>query len=420
MVQLSDDESLGSGPLISLSAAHSYIRARYAPTSGCESVLLAAGLGRILREDVYSGVDIPAGDNSAVDGYGFRFADLSPLGETRFRVAMRLSAGEYSSSPLPLGMAARVFTGALLPLGVDTVMMQEDCRLSEDLVTLCAGIPRGANVRRCGEDISCGSRVLACGRRLWAQDLAQAAAVGRRHLEMSVPLRVGIFSTGNELCAPGSLLPPGCIYDSNGCMLSLLLRGLGLQVEDLGILADDRALVLAAFSKVMDYDLVVTSGGVSVGAQDHVRAAIGDLGAVDLWRLAIKPGRPVVCGRISSTIFVGLPGNPAAAFTAYIALLRPLIFHMLAACVEEPRRFPVTLGFAHSKRRGRREWLRVCLESYALASGVCGWRARRAGRAGAGMLSSLVEAEGFVELPEEREELSAGETVAFLPMSSLL
>ena len=303
-----------------------------------------------------------------------------------------------------------------MPPGPDTVMMQEDCREEGDAVVIRPGIKRGANRRLRGEDFKAGDRVLGKGLRLRAQDLGQAAAAGREEVLVYAPLRVALFSTGDELREPGAALEPGAIYDSNRFALLGLLKGLGCEVEDLGILEDRPAVVEAALAgAAADHDLVVTSGGVSVGEEDHVKQAVEALGHLHLWRLAIKPGRPIAFGQIGRVPFVGLPGNPVAVMVTFMNVVRPVILRLMGASETTPRHFPVRAGFGHRKKKHRREWLRVSLE----ADGAGGWVARKFPREGAGILSSMVESDGLVELPEDLTELEPGTSVDFLPFSEV-
>jgi len=258
--------------------------------------------------------------------------------------------------------------------------------------------------------------VLRRGQRLRPQDVGQAAAVGRRELLVSRPLRVALFSTGDELRQPGEALPDGCIYDSNRYTLMALLRGLGCAVTDLGIVGDRPEAVRAALSAAAPaHDLVVTSGGVSVGEEDHVKRAVEALGSLHFWRLAIRPGRPVALGQIGRVPFIGLPGNPVAVMVTAVTLLRPMILRLMGGTGLAPRRFQVRADFAYKKKKDRREWLRARLEG----DGAAGWRAVKYPRDGAGILSSLVDADGLIELPEDLTRVEPGTMVDFLPFSEI-
>jgi molybdopterin molybdotransferase len=416
MAQLSDDCFAFGGALLGVDAALALIEARIVPVVEEESVPLAEAAGRILARDVVAQMDVPPYANSAVDGYALAHADLSPDRESVMPVAGRAAAGHPLGRPAARGEAIRIFTGAPMPDGTDTVMMQEDCTVTEGSVRLQPGIKKGANRRHAGEDVARGSIALSAGRRLKPADLGLAAALGNAALIVFRPLRVGLLSTGDEVCEPGTALKPGMIYDANRVMLRALLRGLGCIVGDLGInpdRADSLGDTLAAAAA--GHDLIVTSGGVSTGEEDHVRAAIEKLGRLDFWRLAIKPGRPVALGQIKSgqlngVPLIGLPGNPVAAALTFAILARPLILRLAGAATAPPLSFPVPAGFAYRKKAGRREYLRATL---ARDGGTL--VARKYPKDGAGILSSVVQSDGFVILDESMNDLAPGMIVEFLP-----
>ncbi|MDX1424151.1 MAG: molybdopterin molybdotransferase MoeA [Kiloniellales bacterium] len=416
MAQLSDDCFAHGGRLMTTAEALERLTGRVSRVTEDEPVALAEGLGRILAEDLVAPADVPPHDNSAVDGYAVYFDDLDPAAETRLPVVGRAAAGHPLAGPAERGAAVRIFTGALMPAGPDTVMMQEDCRVEDGQVVIAPGIRRGANRRVHGEDIRAGARVLAKGQRLRAQDLGQAAAVGRTALQVSRPLKVALFSTGDELREPGAPLEPGCIYDSNRVTVSALLQGLGCRVSDLGILEDRAEVIRAALAAAAgDHELIVTTGGVSVGEEDHVKQAVDALGAIHFWRLAIKPGRPIALGQVARVPIVGLPGNPVAVVVTFVNLVRPLILSLMGGTDLLPHHFRVRAAFDHKKKKNRREWVRARLEADAEG----GWQAIKFPRDGAGILSSLVESDGLVELPEEMTYLKRGTLVDFLPFSEV-
>jgi molybdopterin molybdotransferase len=361
---------------------------------------------------------VPGADNAAVDGYAIHFDDLDAAAETRLPVVGRAAAGHPYGQALPRGAALRIFTGALMPAGPDTVMMQEDCRPDGDAVRLRPGIKRGSNRRRAGEDVKAGAVVLAAGVRLRPQDVGLAAAVGRTSLIVARPLRVALFSSGDELVEPGRALAPGAIYDSNRVTIAALLRQLGCAVSDLGILKDRAAPLRTALARAAEsHDLIITSGGVSVGEEDHVKAAVETLGRLHLWRLAIKPGRPLALGQIDAgnraVPFVGLPGNPVAAMVTFLRIAKPILLRLMGAGDFSPTLYRVRALFEHRKKTDRREFLRARLVPDAAG----GLAAIKFPREGAGILSSLVEADGLVELPESMTRLEAGTMVDFLPFS---
>jgi molybdopterin molybdotransferase len=416
LAQLTDDCFAHGGELMRTDEALALIAGKVGRVTESEAVGLAGALGRILAEEVVAPAAVPPRDNSAVDGYAVYFEDLDPDAETRLRVAGRAAAGHPFTGTAARGTALRIFTGALMPDGPDTVMMQEDCALEGDILVVRPGIKRGANRREAGEDIQAGSVVLKAGQRLRPQDLGQAAAVGRASLEVSRPLRVALFSTGDELVEPGADLPPGSIYDSNRFTIAGLLHALGCRVSDLGILADRPDVVRRALADAApQHDLIVTSGGVSVVAVSLKKAAVEELGNIYAWRLAIKPGRPIALGQVARVPFVGLPGNPVAVMVTFLNLVRPMVLALMGGRELTPHHFKVRAAFDYKKKKDRREWVRARLVS----DGGDGWRAEKFPREGAGILSSLVESDGLVELPEGLTRLEAGAMVDFLPFSEV-
>ena len=418
MAQLSDDCFAFGGDLMRIDEALALLARTLRCVTESESVSLPAATGRILAEGVVSPLDIPPHDNAAVDGYAVFYDDLDPTGKTALPVAGRATAGHPLKGPARRGTAVRIFTGARMPEGPDTIMMQEDCRIEDDgeRVILRPGLKRGANWRQHGEDVTAGSTVLARGIRLRPQDIGQAAAVGRREVLVSRPLRVALFSTGDELRDPGELLPEGCIYDSNRFILMALLSGLGCTIDDLGIVPDRAQALKAALDSARNgHDLIVTSGGVSIGEEDHVKATVEALGSLHFWRLAIRPGRPLALGQIGRVPFAGLPGNPVAVMVTAMTILRPMIVRLMGGTGLTPHRFRVAADFAYDKKKNRREWLRARL----VGGGEAGWRAVKFPRDGAGILSSMVEADGLIELPEDLTRLEPGTMVDFLPFSEL-
>jgi molybdopterin molybdotransferase len=415
MAQLSDDCFAFGGELLGVDAALALIAERIVPVVEVESAPLAAASGRILAQDLVAAIDVPPHANSAVDGYALAYADLLPDRDTVLPVGGRAAAGHPLGRPLRPGEAIRIFTGAPMPDGADTVMMQEDCVLDGGHVRLKPGLKKGANRRHAGEDIATGTVALAGGRRLRPADLGLAAALGCERLPVFRPLRVALLSTGDEVREPGAPLPPGAIYDANRVMLAALLRGLGCEVGDLGISADRAAALADTLAAAASHDLIVTSGGVSTGDEDHVRAAIERLGRLDFWRLAIKPGRPVALGHVRGVPLIGLPGNPVAAALTFAILARPLILRLAGATPAPPPTFPVAAGFSYRKRPGRREYLRARLERDAGGATV----AQKFARDGAGILSSIVQSDGFAVLGESVSDLEPGMTIEFLPFSEV-
>jgi molybdopterin molybdotransferase len=416
MTQLSDDCFAFGGALLTVSAALAQIEERVSAVVEPELAPLQAACGRILACDLVASINLPPHANSAVDGYAFAHADLIAGRETVLPVSGRAAAGHPLGRPVGRGEAVRIFTGAPMPEGADTVMMQEDCAVEDGRVRLKPGIKQGANRRHAGEDVTEGAIALAAGRRLSPPDLGLAAALGCHELSVFRPLRVALLSTGDEVRDPGAPLPPGAIYDANRFMLSALLEGLGCVVTDFGIRPDrEAALADSLAAAAAEHDLIVTSGGVSTGDEDHVKPAIERLGRLHFWRLAIKPGRPVALGQIGGVPMIGLPGNPVAVIVTFIALARPLILKLAGAASSAPRLFPVRAGFGYRKKPGRREYLRASLERDGDAV-----VAVKYARDGAGILSSIVQSDGLVILDEETSDLTAGAIVDFLPFSEVI
>ncbi len=417
MAQLSDDCFAHGGALMPAAAALAELRARLAPVGERETVPLSEAAGRILAADLIADRDVPPHDNAAVDGYAVHFADLAADRDTELPVTGRAAAGHSLGRPARRGEAIRIFTGAVMPDGPDTVMMQEDCTSRGDVVVIRPGIGRGANRRQRGEDVRVGTIVLRDGQRLRPQDVGLAAALGRPAVPVYRRLRVAIFSTGDEVHEPGTALPLGAVYDANRYALVALVKALGAAPTDLGILADEAAAIDAALTDAATgHDLILTSGGMSVGEEDHIAGVVRARGSLYFWKLAIKPGRPVAMGQIGGTPLIGLPGNPAAMMVTFLRLARPALLRLAGARTVEPHLFRVTAGFDHRKKRNRREYVRARLER--AADGAL--TAVKFPREGAGILSSLVEADGLVELAEDVTDVTMGTPVDFLPFAEVL
>ncbi len=423
MAQLRDDCFAFNGPLLPVAEAERLIAERVAPVDGRQTVLLREALGRVLVENIVAPINIPPFDNSAVDGYAVRGDDLDANGEKRLAIVDRVAAGHTARHAVKPREAVRIFTGAPMPAGADTVFMQEDCRVEGDCVVVPPGLKRGANRRLAGEDMRIGAIALPAGRRLAVQHVALAAALGLTKLEVRRRVRVALFSTGDEIIEPGSALPHAALYDSNRYLLAGLIARFGAHITDLGILSDDpnelkRALAAAA----ADHDLVLTSGGVSIGEADHVKSAIESVGRIVFWRVAIKPGRPVAMGVLpgansgDGAAFVGLPGNPVAVFVTFVRVVRPLLLRLSGALPEPLVAMPARATFSYKKRKGRREYVRVALR--AAADGTI--EAVKYEQDGAGVLTSLTETDGLVELGEDVTTVEPGSTVGFLSYASLV
>jgi molybdopterin molybdotransferase len=417
MVQLSNDCFAFAGKLLPIEEVEGLLAARVTAVREVETVGLARAPGRVLAADLVAPVDLPPFDNSAVDGYAVRHADLNADAETRLLVVDRVTAGQIARRPVAPGEAIRIFTGAPMPPEADTVFMQEDCRLNGDTVVVPPGLEVGANRRLAGEDVRAGSVALAQGRRLGPQHIALAAALGVRELAVRRRVRVALFSTGDEIVEPGAERPAPALFDANRHLLAGLLARLGAEISDLGILADDpRQLGAAITAAAANHDLVLTSGGVSTGEADHVRAAVEAVGRLVFWRVAIKPGRPVAMAVINGAAFVGLPGNPVAAFVTFVRVVRPLLLQLAGAIPEPLIALPVRAGFFHRKKAGRREYLRVTLARAADGS----FEAKPFPREGAGILSSLTETSGLAELTEDITRVEPGQPIGFLSHATLI
>ncbi len=416
MAQLKDDCFAGTDELMPLDSALAGLEDRLGVVAGVETVAIGDALSRYLAEDVISSRNVPPHDNSAVDGYAVFFDDLADHGDTRLPVGGRIAAGHPLEGNAERGKAYRIFTGAPMPAGPDTVFMQEDIQLDGDDVIVPPGLKRGSNRRFAGEDIKSGSVILSRGRRLRPQDMGGIASIGCDRVAVYKPLRAAVFSTGDEVRDPSGDAPEGCIFDANRYSVMGMLRGLGCSVDDLGIMPDDEAMITKALKQAAaSHDLILTSGGVSVGDEDHVRTAVESLGKLHFWRLAIKPGRPVALGQIDNAVFVGLPGNPVATMVTFMRVARPVIVLLSGGTDIAPTFYRVPAAFTYGKKASRREWVRCRLE--AGDDGTV--RAEKYVSGGAGVLSSMVWANGLVELEEDRTQIEAGEIVNFLPFSEV-
>ncbi len=406
--------------MLSADEALSFLLARVRPANKTERIATADALGRVLAERQTSAVNVPPLDNSAMDGYAVRIADLTNA-STRLRVTQRIPAGTVGQ-PLEAGQAARIFTGAPVPAGCDAVVMQEYCGVDGDTVTVSKPPKMGENIRRSGEDIAAGAEILPAGIRLRPLEMGLAASVGIATLLVYRKLKVATFFTGDEIVMPGDPLKPGQIYNSNRFVLTGLLQALGCEIVDLGIVPDN----FAATVKVLEAaaagaDLIITSGGVSVGEEDHVKAAVEAVGKLDLWKISIKPGKPLAFGEVGhgeewqKTPFIGLPGNPVSAFVTFCLFVRPFILRSQGITATAPQAFSLKADFDWLKPGKRREFLRARL--HTAENGEVGVKLYP--NQGSGVLTSTVWADGLVEVPEGMP-IHRGETVKFLPFTGLL
>ena len=383
-------------------------------------------LTRILAVQLTAKHDIPPHDNSAVDGYVVYFDDLNRDTETRLPIRGRIAAGHPLNRPAKRHEALQIFTGAPLPKGLadpgpDTIFMLEDIEVDGDVVVLPLGIKRFTNYRKAGEDVQINDVVLLPGHKLRPQDISMAASLGYEELEVYRRLRVAVFSSGDEIQDVGTPLRDGCVYDANRYSLLSMLQRLGCEVTDIGILHDNPDDIRAGLWQASrDHDLLITSGGVSKGEEDHIRGIVEDLGALNFWNLAIKPGRPIALGHVEregvQVPFIGLPGNPVAVMVTFLRIARPLVLLLSGARDIEPPLFKVKAGFDFKKKVGRREWLRASLEQ----DGNGEIFVLKYPASGSGIISSMVASDGLVELSEECDAVKQGELVNFLSFNEVM
>ncbi len=404
-----------SGPLKTPEEALELLLSSIKPVTEIEQVPISEALGRVLAGPVFSQTDVPPWDNSAMDGYAISTADLTQENST-LPVSQRIPAG-VAGDPLQPGTAARIFTGAPVPPNADAVVIQELCEQTDDQVLIKQVVPSGANIRRAGEDSQKGQQILASGIRLGPQHLGAAASVGVAELPVYRRLRVALFSSGDELVMPGGKLGPGEIFNSNQFTLAGLLEALGCDITNLGIVEDTFDATCNALARGAEQaDLVLTSGGVSVGEEDHVKPAVEKLGSLDLWKIAIRPGKPLAFGHIGKTPFIGTPGNPVSLFVTFCLFARPYILSC-QGITENVLPTPITAiaDFDWNRPDKRREFARARLELDESGSArVSLFKSRSSG-----MLSSLTWANGLAIIPEQ-QTLSRGEQIQFLPFSELL
>ena len=419
---MSDQAPFIRPPLMPLDEALARLLANARPQLGTERVSTFDADGRVLAQDVTSALTVPPRDNSSMDGYAVRTADCAQPGAVLV-VSQRIPAGSVGG-PLAAGTAARIFTGAQIPEGADAVVMQEDTAALEGeggqdafgRVRIDTPPSAGQWIRRAGEDVASGDLVLRRGERLTPQALGLAASVGMDALEVSLRPRVALLSTGDELVMPGEVAPqdmkPGAIYNSNRFFMRALLTRLGCSVSDLGIVPDKREAIIEALRQAAEtHDLIVTTGGVSVGEEDHIKAAVQWLGSLELWSLSMKPGKPFAYGRIGNAHVTGLPGNPVSSFLTFLLLVRPFLLTLQGAERTAPQPVPTRADFDWPRADRRREFL----------------RARRNAQGGldlfsnqsSGVLTSTVWGDGVIDTPAG-QSFKAGDTVQFIPFATLL
>jgi len=397
-------------PMLSRREALDFLLDAARAVDGIETVPTLAANGRVLAEDVLSTIDVPSADNTQMDGYAVRAADCAS-GSATLRVAQRIPAGSVGQ-PLEPGTAARIFTGALIPPGADAVVMQEQCEAVGDSVTVRHTPREGEWIRRTGEDIVSGSVILPAGTRLRGQELGLAASVGLAGLPVRRRLRVAVFFTGDELAMPGEALAPGAIYNSNRFTLRGLLENFGCEVRDFGIVPDSLEATRATLREAAQgHDLIITSGGVSVGEEDHIKPAVEAEGRLNMWQIAIKPGKPLAFGEVGASFFIGLPGNPVSSFVTFLLFVRPFLLRLQGVSGPvEPSGYMLRADFSWSKADRRNEFLRVRINS---AGGLDLFPNQ-----GSGVLTSTVWGDGLVDNPPGNP-IAAGDLVRFIPFAEL-
>ena len=406
------DNRCDTSPLLAYHDALEQLTAGIAATAKVIDQPLLQALGLVLAEPIESNIDVPGCAMSSMDGYAINTADLAQSGTTTLPLSQRIAAGSAAETLVP-GTTARIFTGAPVPPGADAVIMQEQVHHDAQSISFESRPPSGNNVRPAGNDIRRGTTILDKGCRLRAQDIGLAASIGLQTLPVFAPIRVGIFFTGDELVEPGKALAAGKIYDSNRYTLHGLLEAMGCKIIDLGLVGDTLDATRNAMLKAATQaDLVVTTGGVSVGEEDHVRIALEQLGELRLWRLAIKPGKPLAYGQIDDTAFMGLPGNPVSVYATFCLFVCPVIQIMQGRNWHKPIALPVKADFDWPKPDSRREFLRARLVTDADEQ----TRVQIYPNQDSGVLTSTVWADGFVEIAEN-ETIQAGETVNYLPFA---
>ncbi|HEY7748265.1 MAG TPA: gephyrin-like molybdotransferase Glp [Aestuariivirgaceae bacterium] len=404
---LHDSERLGHDEAIDLILE----RVRRIATS--EIVKLEDVPGRVIAEDLIAPKDVPSFANAAVDGYAFAHTSLRG-GDTRLKVVARIAAGQEARTAIKRGEAVRIFTGAAIPEGADTCIMQEDVALEGDCIVVRQGLKRGANLRKAGEDLKSGEVVVRAGETLRPQEVAAIASIGRDRVACFERLKVALISTGNELSRPGESLGRSGVFDANYFMLRGLVATAGGRVEDYGIVADERNAVERVIERATaNSDVILSTGGVSRGEADHIVRAIMERGVLHGWQIAVKPGRPLAIGQIGDKVFLGLPGNPVAVYVTFVLYALPVFAQLQGRIWRPPQRYPIEAGFAFAgKKAGRREFWRGWVEH--TKGGV---RVKKFPRDGSGLISGLRQATGLIEIPEHVTDVAEGDMVAFIPFA---
>ncbi|GBE07918.1 molybdopterin molybdenumtransferase [bacterium BMS3Abin11] len=404
--------STSSSNLMPLDEALSLLINSATPVADEETVMLDEAMGRVLSQSVTSNINVPAWDNSAMDGYALCYKDIASLGQ--IPVSQRIPAGT-TGQPLQPGTAARIFTGAPVPAGADTVIMQEMITREGEMIRINGDVNAGANIRRTGEDICQGNEIIECGCMLQTQHIGLAASTGTDSLVVKRKLRVAIFTTGDELTMPGQPLDDGKIYNSNRYLFRGLLEKLGCEVVDLGNVIDEYQATCDAINTAVDKaDLILSSGGVSVGEEDYVKKALEEMGSLDLWKIAVRPGKPLAFGKVRGVPFIGVPGNPVSLFVTFSIFARPFILRSMGIIDVMPVEYMVVAGFDWKRPDKRTEYMRARLETNDEGQKVVNVYPSRS----SGILSSVTWADGMAVINPD-QHLVKGDRVRFIPFSSL-
>ncbi|WP_135080486.1 gephyrin-like molybdotransferase Glp [Terasakiella sp. SH-1] len=405
------------GAMMPLDEARQCMAEKIKPMADTTTLPLRQCVGKILAENVVAQQNVPPHNNSAMDGYAVKFEDLNPDGETKLPVTARIAAGHPLGRDAQSGEALRIFTGAPIPNEADTIVMQENATEADGFVTFPKGAApkKGANFRKLGEDIKIGDTILEKGRKLRAADIGVCASVGLTEIQVYKPLKIAVFSTGDEITDAGEPLGEGCVYDINRYTVLSMLESMGCEVTDLGILPDDLDLITSSLKEAAaDHDVLFTSGGVSLGEEDHVKTAVSQLGQINFWRIAIKPGRPIALGEVGDTPFIGLPGNPVATLVTFMMIARPMIAGFSGRRDIATRSYKIPAAFDMKHKGGRYEWQRAYLKETPYGPVVELFHTT-----GSGILTSMVKTDGLVEIPDHAHEIEAGDLVDFIPYSEV-
>lgn len=404
-------------PLLSVEDARARILDSVLPITGSEQLFVRQALNRVLAEAVISPLNVPAFDNSAMDGYALNSQDLPSDGETELKVAGRAMAGIPYQGRVRPGEAVRIMTGAPLPEGADTVLMQEHVEVRGDRILIGSGQQAGSNIRRAGEDMATGQTVLSPGRRLTPADLGLIASLGLAEVRVKRRVRAAFFSTGDELASLGQPLGDGRIYDSNRYTLHGMLTRLDLDIIDMGVIADDREAIRQAFAEAMQIaDVIFTSGGVSVGEADFIKETLEAMGEVNFWRIKMKPGKPLAYGRLGQAVFFGLPGNPVSVMATFYQFARPALFKLMGAEIPLPLLLRLPSAGTIRKSPGRLEYQRGIMSRDTAGD----WQVQSTGRQGSHVLTSMSRANCLIILPDECAGVAAGELVTVQPFQDLI